>query len=240
MKDWKKFDFKEMFKNQIGEFSKKIASFIKNMKDFGKLFHLLKIDEIGEVPNDYILELKKRYKELIKTYSEESCPNFFEDSGKLLKLIDKNKLELESEEFLDELKESLNIDKIIKILSNLAKKDDTTQASKKYIANFITEEKNTNSDILVNVINTNENLRRLIFQGMDRYILTEDDIFDIEENEKFIILKGLMDTNIIEKNKNYENESENYIKKTITLLTKTFKKLKQFDIGYRELRQIYD
>jgi hypothetical protein len=106
---------------------------------------------------------------------------------------------------------------------------------KKYIANFITDEKNTNPDILVNVINTNENLRRLIFQGMDRYILTEDDIFDIEENEKFIILKGLMDTNIIEKNKNYENESENYIKKTITLLSNIFKKLKQFDIGYRTI-----
>ena len=68
MEDWKKFDFKEMFKNQIGEFAKKIASFIKVMKDFGKLYQLLKIDEIGEVPNDYILELKKRYKELIKTY----------------------------------------------------------------------------------------------------------------------------------------------------------------------------
>ena len=39
---WQNYDFKEMFKYQLDEFAKKVVSFVKHMKDFGKLFQLLK------------------------------------------------------------------------------------------------------------------------------------------------------------------------------------------------------
>jgi len=205
------------------------------MKDFGKLYQLFKIDEIGEIPNEYIIELKNRYKELIKTYSEESCPNFFEDSVKLLKLINTNNLGLK--EFLNELKEFININLINKILSKLARNDDIKKDLKKSVANFFTEEKNTNPEELVSVLNINQNLRSQIFQGMNRFILTEDDIFDLEENEKFKVLKNLMDSNIIEENKDKKNEKEleNYLKVTMKILEYVANKLEQFEIGFPKI-----
>ena len=237
MKYWKKFNFKEMFKYQIDKFAKKVVSFIKDMKDFGKLYRLLKIDEIGDIPNEYILELKNRYKELMKTYSEKSCPNFLEDSGKLLKLVNKNNLDFNG--FLIELQSYLNIDSINKILSKLGESDDISRDLKKNVANFLTKDNNAKPGKIIGILNKSKKLRNEIFKEMDKFILSEDDAFNLEENDKFKVLKGLIDNKIIEKNvdKNYAKEFENYVKTTIELLSNLSNKLEKSEIGYRTLSQ---
>ena len=70
---------------------------------------------------------------------------------------------------------------------------------------------------------------------MDKYILTEKDLFDENDNDNFIILKGLMDNKIIEKN--YEKIGEKYIVNTMKLLSEFGNKLENYEISYYTLNK---
>ena len=59
--DWKKYNFMEIFKNQLKNFSIKISYFVKHMKDFGLLYELFNINEIQKIPHEYANALKNRY-----------------------------------------------------------------------------------------------------------------------------------------------------------------------------------
>jgi hypothetical protein len=78
---WEKISFKNMFENKATDFSKKIASLVLEIKDFGLLFKLFKTNR-EEPINDYGVALEKRFKELLKTYSIKACPNFINDKSK--------------------------------------------------------------------------------------------------------------------------------------------------------------
>ena len=229
---WKLYNFNEMFKNQADAYAKTVVSYAKHMKDFGKLYTLFNIDEIKNIPNEYVNELKNRYKELIKTYSEKACPNFIDDSAKLLLLIFKNKLNLK--EFLAGLQKLIDIELINKILFKLSE-DDIPNALKNEIVDFIIKEKHTNPNTLLFIINNCKKIRKEIFQGMEKFILKESEIFTLEESDKFAILKGLIDHKIIQKTG--EKVTEKYITKTLELLTNVGNKLEKYDISYRTLNQ---
>ena len=227
---WQNYDFKEMFKYQLDEFAKKVVSFVKHMKDFGKLFQLLKVDKSDNIPTAYINELKRRYKELFETYSVKGCPNFLDDSAKLLLLIHKSKVSFR--EFLRELQKSLDINMINKILIKLSEGEIPNDLNKK-IVDFFTKEKNANPTTLIFLINNCKKLRKDIFQNMDIFIPTEEDIFDINDNENFKLLRGLIDQKIIEKNN--KKLGEKYLMKTTELLSNISNKLENFEITYHTL-----
>lgn len=83
-KEWKKINFFVMFDSQFKEFAAKIASLINEMKDFGKLFKLYNVDISIDTKIAYVEELKKRFFELLDTYSKENCPKFLEDTAIIL------------------------------------------------------------------------------------------------------------------------------------------------------------
>ena len=230
---WKTFDFYIMFKNQIDDFAKKIVSFVKHMKDFGILYDLFNFDKLGNIPNSYITELKKKYKELFKTYSVKGCPNFIDDSAKLIYLIHKNNSK-SIKDFLIELQNLLDINMVNKILIKLSEQEIPNDLKKK-IVDFFTKEKNAKPTTLIFLINNCKKLRKDIFRSMDKYILTEKDLFDENDNDNFIILKGLMDNKIIEKN--YEKIGEKYIVNTMKLLSEFGNKLENYEISYYTLNK---
>jgi hypothetical protein len=92
---WEKISFKNMFENQITDFSNKIASLVREIKDFGLLYKLFKIDR-EEPIYDYGVALKKRFIELLNTYSIKTCPNFIDDASKLIYIVDKKKISPEN------------------------------------------------------------------------------------------------------------------------------------------------
>ena len=225
---WKQYRFNEMFKNQLDEFAKKIASFIKHMKYFGLLYDLFDVDGLNNVPYAYINELKARYKELFETYSVNGCPKFIDDSAKLIYLIHKNNSK-NFKDFLIDLQKLLDLKMVNKILIKLSELEIPNDLKKK-IVDFFIKEKNVTPTTLLFFINNCKKLRKDIFQSMDKYIPTEKDIFDEKENDKFKLLKGLIDNNIIEKN--YKKIGEIYVTKTMELLSEIGNKLENFEIDY--------
>ena len=225
---WKAYNFHEMFKNQIDEFAKKIVSFVNHMKYFGILYDLFNINNLDNIPSAYIIALKARYLEIFQTYSNKECPNFIDDSAQLIKLIHKNNAK-SMKDFLNELQKLLDINMINKILIKLSQQEIPNDLKKK-IVDFFLKEKNVKPTTLIFLINNCKKLRMEIFQSMDQYILTEKDLFDENDNDKFIILKGLIDNKIIEKN--YKKIGEKYIVKTMELLSEISSKLEKFEINY--------
>ena len=231
---WKKYDFKEIFKAQIYDFAKKIVSFINHMKDFGMLYELFKVKELDDIPNVYISELKRRYKELLVTYSAKTCPNFINDSAELINLVHRNKSNFK--DFLKEMENLLDINMINKILIELSEKDISNDLKKK-IVEYFTKNKKANPTTLIFLINNCKKLRKEIFQNMGKFIPSENDILSIEENDKFKLLKGLIDNKIIEKKDKKEKIDETYIMKTNELLLNLSNKLENYDISYRIINQ---
>jgi hypothetical protein len=87
---------------------------------------------------------------------------------------------------------------INKILIELSEKDISNDLKKK-IVEYFTKNKKANPTTLIFLINNCKKLRKEIFQNMGKFIPSENDILSIEENDKFKLLKGLIDNKIIEK-----------------------------------------
>ena len=162
--EWKKYNFMEIFKNQLKNFSIKISYFVKHMKDFGLLYELFNINEIQKIPHEYINALKDRFKQLFDTYTQKGCPKFVEDTAKLLYLQDKNKEKLE--EALSDLQNLLGLETINDILIKLSEYEDISKDLKKKIVEFFTKGKNENPATLVFLIKNCKKLRKEIFQNI--------------------------------------------------------------------------
>ena len=231
LSEWKKFDFKKMFKNQLEDFTKKIISLVSDMKNFGLLFELLKIDELEKIPNIYSTLLKKRYYELLKGCYLQNCPTFIEDTKKLLYIMDKNKENMKKN--MDVLTSILDIQTMNKILIKLSECEDISKDLKNIIKEIFKKGKSSNPYIIIFLIKNSKTARTEIFQNMDKYLLSEQNIFRANESDNFIILKGLIDSNYLVQNS--EKIGNNYEKETLKLLNTLQNKLKNNEINYNTL-----
>ena len=72
---------------------KKVGSLIKEMKDFGYLFKLFKIDQ--ESPRkEVIIALQNRFIEILPSYNNKECPNFINEVAELIYQSDKNNVHI--------------------------------------------------------------------------------------------------------------------------------------------------
>jgi hypothetical protein len=81
-KKWNESTIFKIFSFNDYEFKKELINLVDDMKHFGKLFKLLKLhDNKGKKNIDVTISnlLCDKFKELIKTYKVETCPNFFKD-----------------------------------------------------------------------------------------------------------------------------------------------------------------
>ena len=92
---------------------KKIASLIKEMKDFGLLFSFYDFYQDYEYKNESICCMQKRYVEIFITYSKVECQNIIEDTVKLVYWSDKKNVNLK--QFLQNIQNLLDIEIINEI-----------------------------------------------------------------------------------------------------------------------------
>ena len=236
-KQWNYNNFQVMFQNQFKEFSKKIASLIKEMKDFGLIFKFFKITlNNNDTPREYIKAIKERYIELFDTYSKNECPDFNSNSALLIYLIDSNNQNLK--EFLEEnIHKRLDIQTINEIYIILADEYNNKLSKNmiSFILDFFTKNKsNSSPSSLVYLISKCKKLRKDIFSNITKYILNEKDLLTSEENDNFKFFKGLVDNKIIEKKK-FQEYGITYITKAVEIITKLQVELECFEIFYSKL-----
>ena len=112
-KIWKTINFYQIFRNNFSDLLKKIASLIKEMKDFGLLFSFYDFYQDSEYKNESICCMQKRYVEIFITYSKVECQNIIEDTVKLVYWSDKKNVNLK--QFLQNIQNLLDIEIINEI-----------------------------------------------------------------------------------------------------------------------------
>ena len=232
---WKKMNFKVMFQSNLFEFSEKIASLIKEMKDFGLLFKFFNVDIKGNEPAyEYIESMKKRFINLINTYSVQTCPNFIDDTAKLIYITGKVKQNIKK--FLIENIQTLSVDIINKIYIKVSNSyNDLSKEIKDLIVEYFI--KNSKPINLVYILKESTNIKNDIFFYLNKYIIKEFDFFSLNETDNYIFFKGLLDEKIIDKN-SFQNNGITYLNKSLENILSLQKKIENFEINYSLLNTL--
>jgi len=186
-KSWNIINFYPMFDSQFEDFSKKISSLITEMKDFGYLFKLFQIDQ-EEPRKEAIKAMQNRFIEILPTYNNKICVNFFEDVVELIFLSDIKKVDIKK--FLYDIEKYINIKIVNDIYINLTEKyKDLSKECNKIIIKFFTENNNSDPISLAYLIDKCNNIGDDVFSKINNYVLKEDDIFSQYETNNYKFFK---------------------------------------------------
>ena len=178
--------------------------------------------------------MKNRYIEIFNTYSDdEKCPNFKNDTIKLIYLCDKNKVSLQ---FLEEfLQKNLDIEKVNEIYIQLINEhQDLSKDIKDIIVRHFTENKNNlNLVNLLNILKICENLRNEIFSNLNKFVINEQEFLLPEETENYKFFKGLLNNDLLKDTNIYKDAL--YISKAIQAISSLEEKIKNDELNFNVL-----
>ena len=253
--DFDSFDakFKEINKtiNWINVFGKEYPNFVINIcerinhiKYFNCLFIIFNINfKKFNIPYEYkfmlIKTLQNKYFELTnKTYNQEECPNFFDDSAKLIYFTDQYGENVEG--FLHELNEELPEDTIYEIYMKLLTiYKESSQITENIIVKFILNKKNKNREsyIVIYLLERCEKAKELIIKNFEYYLINEKEILEVKETENVKLLKGLIDNEMFITGGKSLNK---YINHTNEKLSIVRTKIVKNEINYNELEPFFE
>ena len=231
---WETINFPKMFESHFTEFLQKIASLIKEMKDFGLLFSFFSTEHQKELKNECVTIMQNKYKEIFHTYLIEVCPNFIKDTCELIYLSDIKRVGLKK--FLkDDLQKLLDVHTINDIyiyltenFNNLSK-----ECSKIIVEFFTTDKKNDNPSSLIFLIEKCKKLRRDIFSNLDKFIIkNEEEFFYPENTVNYNFFKDLQNKKLLDK---AQNDKTEYVSETMKIITLLQEKIKKLNINYKSL-----
>ena len=209
-KQWKTLDVFAILKIYKIEAKNRIINKVNKMKYFNKLYHLLNIDDKKPVCDNPTLNLlMQKFIQLINTYDKTDCPNFVEDSSFLIYLLDLNKFY--QKRFIEEKieKSSLPFKIIQEIFINLSSKYKTSKIVNNCIIDYFTKTKKISKiDNLLDLFNKLESdeLIKGILLKINDLIVKEEDIFKEKEANSLKLLRGIVEQNLIDKLKKFQNE----------------------------------
>ena len=232
---WRRIKFNQIYSDYMENFYNTIANLIQNIKDFGILYKLFKIYESVKYEKDALKIMKKKYKDLIQTFDKEKCPNFIEDTTKLISLIDENdKNQIDIKDLLEHIQNNLNYEQVKEIYLKLSENKKISKNAKNIFITYLINDKNNSSPSnLIDLIKNFKNIRKDIFCKIQKYSLEEKDILSFEETENFKFFKGLIDNEIIEHDLEYKDST--YIKNVEKTINSLYTKIKNFDIKYSDV-----
>ena len=246
-------EFKENNKtiNWIYIFGKKYPKFISNICDrinhikyFNSLFIIFNIDfKNFNIPNEYkfilIKTLQNKYLKLAKmTYKEEECPNFFEDSAKLIYLTDQYGENAEG--FLHEMNDELPENIIYEIYQKLLTLYGTlSKITENIIVKFILNKMNKNrqSYIVLYLLDRCENSKDLIMTNFELYLINKEEVLQVDETENIKLLKGLINNEMYSIGSTSFNK---YFNHTNEILSGVRIKIESNEISYKELEPFFE
>ena len=233
LKSWRNIKFNQIYCDWMEKFYNTIADLIKNIKDFGILYKLFLIYDSQKYEKDSLKIMKKKYIDLLQTLEKEKCPNFVEDTIKLISLIDENKID--SKDLLEYIQNNLDFEQVKEIYLKLSEENkNLSKNTKDIIITYLVNDKNNSSPAnLVDLIKKFKNMRKEIFCHITKYTLDEKDIFSFDETDNFKFFKGLIDEQIIEHDLEYKESG--YIKKVEKTVNALNEKIKNFDIKYNDI-----
>jgi len=251
-KKWKEINWNVIFGNQYNTFLEKIASMIKDMKNFKvllKLFNLSNSDESNSFHSKAIKIMQEKYINLLENNympeDEDENEDIDEEKGKknntssyndLVELIffsDKMKIDLEK--FLKKLVNNFNADVINKVCLKLLEKNISSHMKDVITKFFIENANNADPLTLLQLIDNCPSIRFNILENFDKYVIKREEFFELEETPNIKLFKGLIERKLLEN----EFRPTEYIKNSIQLISSLQNEIEEGNIYYSEINLFY-
>ena len=200
LKQWKKLKMFTIFEYQEKEFITKVCSLVKDIQYFNILFKLLnKNKNEDDVKKEYdttlISIMQSTFVNLMKKdCSTENFPNL-DISNDVIDLIYYTDIyNANSEDFNKYIQDRLSPDLVNNIYISLSENyKDLSKKLINIIINYYIEKPLIGKNlILVDIIIKSEKLRKDLLSNMKKYVIKENDIYQIEDTINFQILSGLI------------------------------------------------
>ena len=237
--------------NWINVFGKEYPNFITNIcerinhiKYFNSLFIIFNINfKNFNIPNEYkfflIKTLQHKYRELAKKiYTPEECPNFYDDSAKIIYFTDQYGENVEGfiRDINDDLPEDTIYEIYMKILTIYNRLSKTTE---NFIVKFILNKKNKNREsyIVLYLLERCENSKEFITANFEFYLISEEEILQVKESENIKLLKGLINNEMFSIGGKCFNK---YFNHTNEKLSNVRTKIETHKITYKEIEPFFE
>ena len=236
---WKEIDFVKIFDINYYEYAKQICKLIPNISYFGLLFELLnkgKQNEFYKFDYNSISLMQYTFETLLYTYIPENCLNFKNDVINLIYYSDQVKFKI-NKLLKEEIELNLNSNLISEIYSIVLQRHETLSIETlNIILEYFTQNNwNTNYANIMNLIKLSPKIKKLMLDKLDKYIIQENEFFEIEETNNYKLLLELI--KIYNENK---NEGGKYFEKTMIVISELTEKIKNLDINYNLITYFID
>ena len=242
IKEWKKFDWNNIFNEQYNDFLKKISNFVRNFKDFNillKLFNISKNEKQKDFEKNSLLIMQSKLIDLLKIYNPEESSYFENDLLELILFSDQKDAEIEK--FLNEyLNNYIKFNLLNKIYSKLLLKSGgaLNQKTINIIINYFNKNlKYLEPDSLLYLIQKCPNSRKYIFQNIQRYNFKKDEFFKVEESDRLKVFNGLSKIGLLS---NIEIKDTQYIENIRQISISIINDIKNGNVLYKDINSFYD
>ena len=234
---WREINFKNIFNNNYYEFKLEVCKLINNISDFWILFELLNESGKDKIGKHFGLQslmlLQTTFEKLLNTYDPQKCPTFINDAVDLIFYTDQQKFNVIN--FLkDNIQKNLDENLVDLIYFQLLSKyHSLTEPVVDLVINYFIQNKpKLNASSLIELIKISPIIKNKIMKKLDKFVIKEDEFFEIEETNNYKILSGLLKTeNFFPKN-NENIEGIEYFNKSMIVLMSETKNVKNLEINY--------
>ena len=233
----------EIFNTQKESFINKVCSLVSKMSEFDTLLKLLNKNENDKDEKEFdkntILKTQSTLDSLIPTYSPDTCPQFNDNVADLIYYSDKYKANFE---YFNKniIQSKLNVNTVNEIYIYLSKKyDELSNNIINVIVDFILKNpENNNPENLVKFIKKGKELRKYLFNKMDKFLIKNDDIYQREESNNFKLLKGLIKEKIFREDQSIQ--MTDYILGSSSIMRSIITDINDLNICYLTANYIFD
>ena len=239
---WNKSSIFKIFSFCEYDFKKELINKVENMKYFGKLLKLFNYEDKKIFDSNAGTLLRERFKNIIKTYKIEECPNFIKDISFFIYIMDKRFSQISV--FMNNTIEKYiqSVETITDIYVYLsANYKDITKDVVDGITNYFTrnKEKLNGESILFLLKKLNsENFLKSILNKINSCLIKEQELFSQEKNiDSFKLLEGIEKEELLKKYPSLQNTF--YLMSTIKLSGQILEKIKKGDIKYNSFYSMW-
>ena len=239
---WEKSNIFKIFEFNEIDFKKELVNKIDNMKDFGKLLKLFDYKNKKKFDMNTISFIKEKFKNIIKTYKMEECPNFIKDVSFFIYAISQTYQDISRfmEDTIEKYIQSNQAitDIYLYVASNYK---DISQNVIERISTYFTKNKDQlNGESILFLLKkfSSEGFLKSLLNKINTCVIKENQLFSQEKGiDSFILLKGIEQEELLKKFP--ELNETTYLIMTVKLSALISDKISKGEIKFRELSSMW-
>ena len=237
IKDWEEIAWTEIFKGKEKQFIETICSLVENISQFDKLFLLLYKKKEFYIHRYTVLKtIQEEFIHKCSAISNEKLKEYLYVIIDIIKFSDI--LQCGIEEFLRKIIDKFNKEFVQNVFINVLNDyNNCSQKAKKLMLTTI--EKNIdfeNQDNIFQILKIIGNKNSEILSRLSKYIIDEEEFFELDDTLNFKILKLLISQNILPD----KNSNNSFLRKSFQKIENIKEEINKFHFTYNIINKFFE